>query len=94
MLKLADYRGRLHDIPFDFHELVGALAPRHVLIVAPLRDHNFQAASVDHIAAAAKDVFRLYDQPQRLQIEHPDCEHEFPMEMREKAYGLFDAVLR
>ena len=94
MLRLADYRGRLHDIPFDFHELVGALAPRHVLIVAPTRDHNFQAASVDRIAAAAKDVYRLYDQPQRLQVEHPDCEHEFPEELREKAYRLFDAVLR
>ena len=28
MPKLADYKGRLADIPFDFHELIGALAPR------------------------------------------------------------------
>ena len=28
MRKLADYKGRLADIPFDFHELIGALAPR------------------------------------------------------------------
>ena len=34
MPKLADYKGRLADIPFDFHELIGALAPRHVLIIA------------------------------------------------------------
>ena len=26
---------------FDFHELIGALAPRHVLIIAPYKDHNF-----------------------------------------------------
>jgi dienelactone hydrolase len=94
MLKLANYRGRLQDIPFDFHELVGALAPRHVLIVAPTRDHNFQVASVDRIAAAAREVFQLHGHPERLQIEHPDCQHEFPVEMREKAYALFDAVLR
>jgi hypothetical protein len=94
MLRLADYRGRLQDIPFDFHELIGALAPRHVLIVAPLRDHNFRAASVGRIAAAATDVFRLYGHPERLRVEHPDCEHEFPVEMREKAYELFDMVLK
>ena len=94
MLKLADYRGRLAEIPFDFHELVGALAPRQVLIIAPLRDHNFQHASVDRIAAAAKPVFALYGHAERLQILHPDCEHDFPQEMREAAYKLIDNTLR
>jgi dienelactone hydrolase len=93
MLKLAEYKGRLAEIPFDFHELVGALAPRHVLIIAPKEDHNFQAASVDRIAAAARPVFKLYDKPDRLRVEHPDGGHDFPPAMREEAYKLFDAVL-
>lgn len=94
MPKLAEYRGRLAEIPFDFHELIGALAPRHVLIVAPLRDHNFRADSVDRIAAAARPVFALYGHADRLRVEHPDCAHEFPSEMRETAYQLFDHVLK
>lgn len=94
MLKLAEYRGHLQDIPFDFHELIGALAPRHVLIIAPLKDHNFQAASVDCVATAAREVFKLYGHEDRLRIEHPDCEHDFPNEMRQQAYELFDRVLR
>jgi hypothetical protein len=94
MPKLADYHGRLHDIPFDFHELVGALAPRHVLIVAPKKDGNFQAASVDRIAAAAREVYKLYGHADRLRIEHPDCEHDFPDDMRELAYRQIDALLR
>jgi hypothetical protein len=49
---------------------------------------------VDRIAAAASRVYALYDHPERLKIEHPDCGHDFPTEMREAAYGLFDAVLR
>jgi len=93
MLKLADYKGRLADIPFDFHELVGALAPRHVLISAPTRDSNFRPDSVDRIAAAARPIFKLHGQEQRLRVEHPDCDHDFPPEMREAAYKLFDAVL-
>ncbi|MCC7419359.1 MAG: hypothetical protein IT428_03665 [Planctomycetaceae bacterium] len=94
MPRLADYRGRLQEIPFDFHELIGALAPRHVLIIAPKKDHNFQAESVDRIVEAARQVYRLYDQPTRLRVEHPDCEHDFPNEMRESAYRLFESVLR
>jgi dienelactone hydrolase len=93
MRKLADYKGRLADIPFDFHEMVGALAPRHVLIIAPKKDSNFRADSVDRVAAAARPVFKLLGHEDRLKVEHPDCGHDFPREMREKAYRLFDAVL-
>jgi hypothetical protein len=32
MRKLAEYKGRLAEIPFDFHEMIGSLAPRHVFI--------------------------------------------------------------
>jgi hypothetical protein len=94
MPKLADYRGRLPDIPFDFHELVGALAPRHVLIVAPKKDSNFQAASVDRIADSAREVYKLYGHEDRLRVEHPDCEHDFPDDMRELAYRQIDTVLK
>jgi hypothetical protein len=94
MPRLADYRGRLAEIPFDFHELIGALAPRRVLIVAPLGDSNFRAESVDRVVAAARPVFALYGHPERLQLEHPEGGHDFPTPMREKAYALFDEVLR
>lgn len=93
MPKMANYKGRLTEIPFDFHELIGALAPRYVLIVAPKDDHNFQAESVDRVAAAARPVFKLYGHPERLQVEHPDGKHDFPPEMRQAAYQLFDKVL-
>lgn len=94
MARLAGYRNRLEDIPFDFHELIGALAPRHVLIVAPLHDANFQAESVDRIVAAARPVYQLYGKSSRLNVEHPDCAHDFPTDMREKAYTLFETELK
>jgi dienelactone hydrolase len=93
MRKLAGYKGRLAEIPFDFHELVGALAPRHVLIIAPKEDHNFQAKSVDRIAAAAWPVYELHGQRNRLRVEHPDGGHDFAPVMREEAYKQFDTVL-
>lgn len=93
MLRLADYRGRLEEIPFDFHELIGALAPRHVFVSAPLRDSNFRHDSVDRIIAAATPVFKLHGHADRLRVEHPDCEHDFPDAMRTAAYEMFDKVL-
>lgn len=92
MPRLTAYQGRLEQIPFDFHELIAALAPRHVMIIAPTRDHNFQAASVDRIAQVAGLVFELFGAADRLIVKHPDCDHDFPREMREEAYRLFDRV--
>jgi hypothetical protein len=94
MLKLAGYRGRLADIPFDFHEMIGALAPRPVFINAPLGDTNFKWRSVDEIAKAASQVHQLYGVPKNLRVEHPDCGHDFPDAMRQIAYQLLDENLR
>jgi dienelactone hydrolase len=94
MPKLAPYAGRLNEIPFDFHELIGALAPRQVFVNAPLGDTNFKWRSVHAIARAAKPVFELYHLPQNLRVEHPDCGHLFPREARELAYKLFDETLK
>jgi len=93
MPRLANYRGRLEEIPFDFHELLGVLAPRHVLIIAPKSDENFQASSVDRVIAAAQPIFELHGCPDHLQVQHPDCAHDFPDAMRELAYELLDKVL-
>jgi pimeloyl-ACP methyl ester carboxylesterase len=94
MPRLADYRGRLAEIPFDFHELLGALAPRPVFINAPRRDANFRWQSVDAVVQAASAVYRLYGVPQNLQVQHPDCEHDFPPDVREAAYRFLDQHLR
>jgi len=92
MPRLLDYP--LAEIPFDFHELIGALAPRPCLISAPLGDTNFKWRSVDGIAAAAVQIYALYGQPANLRVEHPDCPHLFPPEMREAAYRFFEKNLR
>lgn len=94
MPALTNYAGRLADIPFDFHELIGALAPRACFLSAPLGDTNFKWRSVDEIARAAAAVYRLHGAAQKLEVTHPDCGHLFPVQMREKAYQLMEATLR
>ena len=94
MPRLLQYQDRLGEIPFDFYELIGALAPRRVFVNAPLHDSNFKWQSVDRIATAARPVFQLHGLPGNLEIEHPDCGHDFPVEIREKAYRVLEEVLR
>jgi pimeloyl-ACP methyl ester carboxylesterase len=93
MPALAEYDGKLEAIPFDFHELIGALAPRAFLAIAPLHDANFKAQSVDRIIAAARPVYQLHGERDRLAVEHPDCAHDFPTEMRQKAYQWLERYL-
>jgi dienelactone hydrolase len=94
MLKMADYLGRPQDVPWDYYELIAALAPRHVFVNAPLRDANFRHDSVDRIAAAAEPVFRLHEAGGRLIVRHPDSDHDFPDAERFEAYELIEKVLR
>lgn len=94
MPRLADYHGRLAEIPFDFPELLGALAPRDVFISAPLHDDNFNPRSVDAAVAAATPVFRLLRAEKNLRLEHPDCAHDFPEAERAQAYQLLAEKLR
>jgi hypothetical protein len=93
MLRLADYRGRLQEIPFDFHELIGALAPRPVFLNAP-RNDSFKLESVDEVVEAASAVYRFYGVPENLWVEHPACAHDFPEDVRERAYRLLEENLR
>jgi dienelactone hydrolase len=94
MPRLLEYQGQLSNVPFDFHELIGALAPRTVFISAPYGDTNFKWSSVDEIARAAEPVYQLYHVLQNLHVEHPDCAHEFPARVRERAYELLEKTLR
>lgn len=94
MPRMSNYRGRLEEIPFDFTELLGVLAPRPVFVSAPLHDSNFRWKSVDRCAAAAAPIYQLLGAEGTLEVAHPDCDHDFPEEMREKAYELFRRALQ
>ena len=88
MPNLAEYQNRLQDIPFDFHELLGALAPRPVFLNSPLYDSNIQAQSVDQCVNAALPVYKLYGATKKLQVSHPAVEHYFPAAELQTGYRL------
>ena len=98
MPRMSHYRGRLQQIPFDFSELLGALAPRPLFVNAPLHDSNFRWRSVDRCVATAEPVYRLLcgqnDTSHLMEVHHPDAPHDFPAEQRAAAYAWIDRVLK
>jgi fermentation-respiration switch protein FrsA (DUF1100 family) len=81
-------------VPFDFTEVVAALAPRPFLASAPVRDHNFDVDGVKECVAAARPVYELLGAGDRLAANYPDCDHNFPPEVREVAYRWLDRWLK
>ncbi len=80
-------------MPFDFTEVLGALAPRPVFISAPLHDANFEVTGVHDCVNAAAPVYELLGAPNALHAVYPDCEHDFPPETRREAYSFVDRAL-
>lgn len=93
MPRLLDYAGRLDEIPFDFAELLGALAPRACFVNAPTGDTNFQWRSVARAATAARQVYALHDAADALVVRHPEADHDFPEPMRHEAYEMLTSAV-
>jgi pimeloyl-ACP methyl ester carboxylesterase len=75
-------------MPFDFPDVLAAIAPRPVFINAPLRDANFDSSGVDDCVLAVKGLYG-----ERLIVVHPACEHDFPPEIRAQAYAFLERSL-
>ncbi len=81
------YQSRPELMPFDFTELLAALAPRPVFVNAPLGDANFEVSGVRDCVAAAQPVYRdIYAAGDRLVVQYPEGGHGFSEPARMAAY--------
>jgi hypothetical protein len=87
------YQLDLHKVPFDFPELIGALAPRAFFTNSPLHDSNFEVEGVRVCLAAARPVYSLLGTPDHLQGVFPDAGHAFPLASRQAAFAFLDRSL-
>ena len=80
-------------MPFDFPDLISALAPRAFLASSPIHDANFDVTGVKETITAAKPTYERLGAAGRLQANYPDCAHAFPTEVRQVAYEFLDEQL-
>jgi dienelactone hydrolase len=81
-------------MPFDFTEVLAAIAPRPVFINAPMNDDNFEVSGVKDCVRAAAPVYRLFGAETNLVAVHPSCGHDFPPEVRTAAYEWLARVMK
>jgi len=71
MPRLGFFVGQESRIPYDYNELLGAIAPRPVLVVQPQLDRDATPADVHNAVEQARKVYALYDADGKLGLDEP-----------------------
>ncbi len=85
--RLGFFVGHENCIPYDYQDILGAIAPRPVLLIAPQLD---QTASFKDIRATANEAGKIYTlsgAADQLILNSPDDFNRFSDEMKEIIYG-------
>jgi hypothetical protein len=88
------YENNPDKMPFDFHEVLAAIAPRAIYVAAPLNDSNFDNAGVRKVIAASGGVYELLGAKDKLVADYPDCAHDFPDDVRQRVYDWLKRELK
>ena len=76
--RLGFFVGQEKRVPYDFHEMLAMIAPRPVLVVAPLLDQDFYHEDVRACYTAAATVYKLLGAENKLQLETPNDFNRYP----------------
>ncbi|MGH9854002.1 MAG: alpha/beta hydrolase family protein, partial [Blastocatellia bacterium] len=81
-------------VPFDFPDILVALAPRPLFINAPMGDSNFEVSGVKDCVDVAMPIYdRVFKAKEKLVAVYPDAGHEFPAGVRKAAEDFLDKWL-
>jgi dienelactone hydrolase len=81
--RLGLFLGNEKKIPYDFHEIIGLIAPRPVFILAPQFDQDWYFEDVEICYKEAQKIFKLYGKEENLVLESPDDFNRYPPEYQE-----------
>lgn len=87
------YNNDADRMPFDFYEVVAAMAPRPFFSNSPEADSNFDVAGVRKTIPGVRHIYELYHAEANLQLRTPPAQHDFPTKTRLEAYHFIDAAL-
>lgn len=88
------YRLDIARIPFDFDEVIAAIAPRAFFSNSPLFDANFNLEGVKEGMANASKVYAFLGVAHSLKRYSPPSKHDFPPEVRGAAYHFIDSIFQ
>ncbi|MEZ6136035.1 MAG: alpha/beta fold hydrolase [Pirellulaceae bacterium] len=80
-------------MPFDFPEVLAAIAPRPLFVNAPLHDANFAVEGVRICETKLQLLLENLGQNSATRFVYPDAEHDFPDAIRAEAYQWLSKTL-
>jgi len=86
------YDAKGEKMPFDWDDVLSAVAPRPVYVNAPEHD-DFLAEGVRICVGRVQHLWEKAGAKDKLVLDQPVCQHDFPPEVRERAYKFIDANL-
>lgn len=82
--RLGFFVGEEPRIPYDFHEILACIAPRPLLIIAPVWDQYASLYGVKNCIEEVKKVFDLYRQKDKIALYIPDGYNHFSNGMKKQ----------
>ena len=83
--RLGLFIGREKDIPYDYDELIAAIAPRPVLVVQPSMDRDATPADVHAAVERARHIYSLYSAADKLALDEPNDYQRLPAATQDRA---------
>jgi len=80
--RLGFFVGNENRLPFDFDEILSCIAPRPLLLVAPILDKEVSVEQMEKIKARAGETYKLYDKNDKIQLYSPNDYNRFSPEMQ------------
>lgn len=72
------------NIPYDFHEILSAIAPRPLLIIAPTWDQYASYSDIQNCVNKVNSIYDLYKQKDKVELFSPEDYNRFSEDMKEK----------
>jgi len=83
--KLGLFIGRENDVPYDYDDLLAAIAPRPVLVVQPLMDRDATPADVRAAVEQARKVYAAQGSANNLALDEPHDYQRLPAATQTRA---------
>jgi len=80
--RLGFFIGNEDRIPFDYQEILGSIAPRPVLLIAPTLDQAASLKGIKSTVTEARKIYKLLGVPDKLILNSPDEFNRFSNEMQ------------
>ncbi|HPO16180.1 MAG TPA: alpha/beta fold hydrolase [Candidatus Hydrogenedentes bacterium] len=90
--RLGCFIGQESRVPYDIDELLGAMAPRPVLVLSPKYDRENPLPMTSQAVTSAKEIYRLYKVESKLIQEIPETYNHFDPTMQKVVVEWLDKI--